>query len=209
MKIIGLYAGHSSIIGPKRSPTGIFKHRLRSVTVDALGIVGDVQVDKRFHGGPQRALHQYALSGYEKIIKRYPLLHKKAQPGMIGENISATDMHDHSVCIGDIYQLGELRVQVSSPRIPCWKIDEKFKQPGLHTFIGSNQITGWYYRVLKGGELSVDDDIKLLEKAKGALSISVFMQIVKGKITDKTFIEDAANTKGLDPQWQIRLLAKI
>jgi MOSC domain-containing protein YiiM len=209
MKIIGLYSGRSSVIGPKRSPTGIFKHRLESVEVDSLGIIGDVQLDKRFHGGPQRALHQYALSSYENIIKRYPLLHKKAQPGTIGENITATDMHDHSVCIGDVYQLGGIKVQVSSPRIPCWKIDEKFKQPGMHTFIGSNQITGWYYRVLEGGPLCADDDIALIEQANPALSISTFMGIVKGKITDKTFIEDAANASGLDPQWQTRLLAKL
>lgn len=209
MKIIGLYSGHRSTIGPKRSSTGIFKHRVESVEVDSLGIVGDVQVDKRFHGGPEKALHQYALSGYEKIIKRYPLLHKKSRPGMIGENISATEMHDHSVCIGDVYQLGEIKVQVSSPRIPCWKIDEKFKQPSLHTFIGSNQITGWYYRVLEGGKLSVNDEIKLLEQPNVALSISIFMQIVNGKISSNTTVEDAANASGLDPEWQARLLAKV
>jgi MOSC domain-containing protein YiiM len=213
MKIIGLYSsfslGNNSIIGKKRSATGIFKSRVESVLVNELGIVGDLQADKRFHGGPEKALHQYALSAYEKIIQRYPLLHKKAQPGSIGENITGSDMHDRSVCIGDIYQLGGLKVQVSSPRIPCWKIDEKFKQPNLHSFIGSHQITGWYYRVLEGGKLTLDDHISLLEQGNPDLSIATFMQIVKGQITNKRLIKEGANAKGLDPEWQTRLLAKL
>jgi MOSC domain-containing protein YiiM len=209
MKIIGLYSGKSSTIGPKNSPTGIFKRPVESVQVDSLGIIGDLQADKRFHGGPEKALHQYALSGYEKIIKRYPLLHKKAWSGVIGENISAAEMHDHTVCIGDIYQMGEVKVQVSSPRIPCWKIDEKLGQPDLHKFIASNYITGWYYRVLEGGTLSINDDISLLDQSNSSLSISTFMRIVNAKITNKKFIKDATNASGLDPEWQQRLTRKL
>jgi len=120
MKIIGLYTGKLTQIGKKRSPTGIYKQSVDNVSVDELGILGDIQADKRFHGGPEKALHQYALSSYEKIIKRYPLLHKQAKPGAIGENLSATKMNEHNVCIGDIYHLGSAILQVSSPRIPFW-----------------------------------------------------------------------------------------
>jgi MOSC domain-containing protein YiiM len=60
--------------------------------------------------------------------------------------------------------------------------------------------------VLGDGTLSVSDDIKILEKPNRTLSIRAFMQVVKGKITDKSFIEDAANARVLDPQWHVRLL---
>ena len=106
LKIIGLYTGKLSEIGENRSPTGIYKQSVDKVSVDELGVIGDVQADKRFHGGSEKALHQYALSSYEKIIKRYPLLYRKAKPGTIGENLTATDMNEHNVCIGDIYQVG-------------------------------------------------------------------------------------------------------
>jgi MOSC domain-containing protein YiiM len=205
MKIIGLYTGDSSIIGPKNSPTGIFKHRVNLVQIDSLGIIGDVQADKRFHGGPEKALHQYALSGYERIIKRYPLLHKKAQPGAIGENITATSMNDKNVCIGDIYQIGEVKVQVSSPRIPCWKIDEKFKQPNLNKFVGKNHITGWYYRVLEGGSISLHDKVELTQRPNSFLTVSLFMQIVRGTIKDNSIIKNAVLAQGLDPEWCSRL----
>ena len=208
MKIIGLYSGKSSIIGPKNSPTGIFKDHVDSVQVDSLGIIGDVQADKRFHGGPEKALHQYALRSYEKIIKRYPLLHKNAKPGAIGENITATNMNDQNVCIGDIYQIGGVKVQVSSPRIPCWKIDEKFNQPDLNKFVGQNQITGWYYRILESGSISLDDEVELTLRPNAFLTISLFMQIVRGEIKDNTVIKNAVRAAGLDPEWHRRLQKK-
>ena len=51
MEIIGLYSGTLSDIGEKRSPTGIYKQSVEQVSVNEMGIVGDVQADKRFHGG--------------------------------------------------------------------------------------------------------------------------------------------------------------
>lgn len=171
MKLIGLYAGQESIIGPNNRPTGIFKYCKESVRVDRLGIVGDLQVDKRFHGGPERALHQFSLSSYEKIVKWHPLLHKKAISGSIGENISTTILNENSVSIGDVYRFGEVELQVSCPRMPCWKIDSKFNQPRLSQFILKHKINGWYYRVLKAGEICLQDDIELIDRADTQVSI--------------------------------------
>ena len=121
--------------------------------MNTLGLTDDVQADGRFHGGPEKALHQFALSSYEKISKRYPLLHKRVKPGIVGENLTASDMDDANVHIGDIYQLGEVKVQVSSPRIPCWKIAHKLDMPELDKFVAQKGISGWYYRVLEPGKI--------------------------------------------------------
>ena len=69
MKIMGLYQAKVKRIGAKNELTGIYKYPIDSAVIDDLGIQGDVQIDKRYHGGPERALHQYAFSAYEKIIK--------------------------------------------------------------------------------------------------------------------------------------------
>jgi MOSC domain-containing protein YiiM len=209
MKIIGLYSGTSKLIGPKRSASAIFKTPQDKVMVNELGIVGDVQANTKVHGGPEKALHQYALSSYEKLIKRYPLLHKTARPGSIGENLCATEMSDDSVCIGDIYQLGNISVQVTSPRIPCWKIDVRLNQPDLHKYVASSLSTGWYYRVLQVGELCVGAEVSLTERPNPQLSIAKFMQIVNGDIVDADYIAEAAEAQGLDPQWQGRLETKL
>jgi len=204
MKIIGLYSGKLSNIGEKRSPTGIYKQAVEQVSVNELGIVGDVQADRRFHGGTEKALHQYALSSYEKIIKRYPLLHQQAKPGMIGENLSATDMNEHNVCIGDIYQVGQAIIQVSSPRIPCWKIDAKFKQPNLNQFISLHRLNGWYYRVLQSGNISLKDGFLLQQRPNTKITVDTMLRVIYGE-AEAQVIGLAANAIGLDPEWQKRL----
>ena len=207
MKIIGLYSGKLSNIGEKRSPTGIYKKSVEQVSVDVLGIIGDIQADKRFHGGPEKALHQYALSSYEKIIKRYPLLHQQAKPGMIGENLSATDMNEHNVCIGDIYKVGSAILQVSSPRIPCWKIDAKFKQPDLHQFISQHRLNGWYYRVVQAGDITLNDKLILQQRPNTKITVDTMLRVIYGE-AEAQVIGLAANAIGLDPEWQKRLNKK-
>ena len=207
MKIIGLYTGKLSEIGDKRSPTGMFKQNVEQVSVNELGIIGDVQADKRFHGGPEKALHQYALSSYEKIIKRYPLLHKQAKPGAIGENLSATDMNEHNVCIGDIYNLGSAILQISSPRIPCWKIDAKFKQPDLNKFISLQRLNGWYYRVLQAGDITINDEFRLQQRPNTTISVDTMLKVIYAQ-ADAATIEPAINAIGLDPEWRSRLQKK-
>jgi MOSC domain-containing protein YiiM len=207
MKIIGLYTGKLSHIGEKRSPTGIYKQSVDKVSVNELGIIGDIQADKRFHGGVEKALHQYALNSYEKIIKRYPLLHKQTKPGAIGENLCATAMNEHNVCIGDIYNLGTAILQVSSPRIPCWKIDAKFKQPDLNQFISMHRLNGWYYRVLQPGEITLKDEFLLQQRPNAHVTIDTMLKVIYAK-ADEQSIELATNAIGLDPEWQNRLQKK-
>jgi|TARA_B110000902_G_scaffold139122_2_gene160740 MOSC domain-containing protein YiiM len=207
MEIIGLYSGKLSVIGEKRSQTGIYKQSVEQVSVNEMGIVGDVQADKRFHGGSEKALHQYALSSYEKIIKRYPLLHKTAKPGTIGENMSVTDMNEHNVCIGDIYQVGNAIIQVSSPRIPCWKIDAKFKQPHVNQFISLHRLNGWYYRVLQPGNISLTDLFLLQQRPNTEITVDTMLRVIDGE-TEARLVELATNATGLDPEWKKQLQNK-
>lgn len=207
MKITGLYSGKISFIGPKSSPTGIMKHACNAVDVNTLGIIDDIQVDKRFHGGPERALHQFSLLSYQKIIQRFPLLHRQAWPGSIGENISALHMHEDNVCIGDIYSVGTVIIQVSGPRIPCWKIDEKFNQPKLHVYIRQCQLSGWYYRVLQNGSIRLGDELCLIEKSQPQLTVRYFLTQIDKQTKDPRFLDLVSKTKELDPQWRERLLA--
>jgi MOSC domain-containing protein YiiM len=205
MKVIGLYLGKLTSIGEKRSLTGIFKQSMPMVSVDELGIIGDIQADKRFHGGPEKALHQYALSSYEKIIKRYPLLHKQAKSGMIGENLSVTDMNERNVCIGDIYKVGSAILQVSSPRIPCWKINAKFKQPDLYQFIGLHRLNGWYYRVLQAGDIALNDAFILKQRPNANVTVDIMLKVIN---SEAQLVEVVINAVGLDPEWQKRLQEK-
>lgn len=206
MQVKGLYQAQVKRIGPKNERTGIYKFPKDQVFIDELGIQGDVQIDKRYHGGPERALHQYSLKSYEKIIKAYPLLQQKAWPGSMGENLSIANMHEGNVCIGDVYQIGGCKIQVSGPRMPCFKISAKFNTPNLNKFVAKHAIHGWYYRVLQGGLLSLDDYVELVEQPNPKISIADFLEVVKGKVNDSNRINQTINALGLDPEWKEKLI---
>lgn len=177
MQIQALYAGQARILEPSGDRTGIYKTATTQATVGEHGIEGDIQVDKRYHGGPDKALHQFATSSYARIIKQFPGLRDAAVPGSIGENLTIADMDEYSVRIGDIYRLGKITVQVSEPRQPCWKINAKYGVEKLSEYIDQERMAGWYYRVLEGGVLCVGDEVTLLERPNENITIEYFNRI--------------------------------
>ena len=205
MKLLHLYVGQKRPFGKAGEFSGIDKKPVDNAEVDENGITTDVQVDKRFHGGPEKALHQYSITAYEKLAKQYPLMHKKIKLGSIGENLIAEDMHDANVHVGDIYQMGALKVQVSAPRIPCWKLNEIMQLPKADRFVASKGYSGWYYRVLEGGSLAVGDDIELLKRQAASMSVQHLMQVYDGARTDLDEMKQACELVGLDPEWKERL----
>ncbi|MEZ5537120.1 MAG: MOSC domain-containing protein [Thiolinea sp.] len=192
-------------LGDKGEQSGIFKLPfLDTASVDENGIVGDIQADKHVHGGPEKALHQYAVASYLLMRQAFPKLAGKFVAGSMGENISAQGMHEHNVHVGDIYRIGGVKVQVSQPRQPCWKINSKFDDSKLVKFISKTHINGWYYRVLEGGELQAADRIELLERPND-MSVYNFLRIYGEQRPAKHDLKRLVDCKGLNPAWQIKL----
>ena len=205
INVCGLYRGRLCFLAPEGQRTGIYKDSVASADVTAEGIVGDHQADRRFHGGPEKALHQYGQPSYEKIVSEFPELEGTAVPGSIGENISSPFLTDANVCIGDIYRLGGALVQVSQPRSPCWKINHKFGIQKLSLFIERQRITGWYYRVLEAGKIQVDDEIELVECLNDGASIAHFLDVTKQHRPDLEALDALIRCDGLNPEWVARL----
>src|SRR5262249_2606205 len=130
--------------------SGIFKAGVAGpVRLSALGLEGDGQADLRFHGGPDKAVNAYALAhypGWEAEWQVSPLA-----PGAFGENLTIDGQTEESVSIGDVFQLGSAKLQVSQPRFPCWKLERKWRRPGLAARVVETGRTGWYFRVLETG----------------------------------------------------------
>ena len=92
--------------------------------------------------------------------------------GSIGENLSVDGWDENNVCIGDIFRLGDARIQVSQPRSPCWKIDRRYGQDGMAKLIAAQGLTGWYFRVIEEGAVAPGCAFALLERGPGAGSVA-------------------------------------
>ena len=207
--VTALYSGTLKFLGPDSVKTGIFKEPIDIANIDINGIINDIQVDKRFHGGPEKALHQYAISSYQKIIERFPDLKDIAIAGSLGENINSNGLDDSRVFIGDIYKLGDVLIQVSQPRRPCWKINLKFDNDQLAKFIARQCITGWYYRVLEPGIARVGDILELADRHCKSVSVE---ELTRVSVEHRPNIDDlikALDCPDLNPQWKIKLKDRV
>jgi MOSC domain-containing protein YiiM len=140
--------------------TRIFKEPVSGrVRVGRLNVAGDGQADLRVHGGPDKAVYAYDLSGYGYWQRE---LGRELPCGEFGENLTVEGMPDTDVSIGAVYRAGTALFQVTQPRSPCGKLAMKMGVPGFpRAFLASGR-TGFYLRVLEEGEIGAGDGISLV-----------------------------------------------
>jgi MOSC domain-containing protein YiiM len=205
-KIDHVFAGGLGVLQPEGQRTGIFKQRHSSpVRVELHGIVGDQHGDTRVHGGPEKAVHQYAAQNYERLAQAFAQSAPQLVAGSLGENISGVGLSECNVHIGDVFRIGSSVLQVSQPRSPCWKINHRFDAEHLSMFIARERITGWYYRVVQPGFIEAGDRIELLERHTERFSIDQFWQV---QLSHRPIIDELvalAATQGLAEDWKRRL----
>ena len=141
------------IPGAKRqAPTGIFKRPVGSgpVMVHVHGLEGDQIGSTKYHGGPDQAVCIYSAEDYawwEQTLGRdLPF-------GIFGENLTVSSMGEHPARVGDLWQIGEVTLQLSAPRIPCATLAARMKEPTfVKTFAKANR-GGAFARVLRPGHI--------------------------------------------------------
>lgn len=207
-ELLGIYAGGLRVLEPEGQATGMFKQALAQAEVTRLGIVGDQQADRRVHGGPEKALHEFARASYATIAASFPELAATAIPGTFGENLAGAGRDDTNVCIGDTLRIGGTVVQVSQPRRPCWKINHRFDCRGLSHFVERRQLTGWYYRVIEPGMIALGDHIELLDRTNEDVTIAAFTQTVTRHRPEPDALNALINAHGLSEQWRTRLVQR-
>jgi MOSC domain-containing protein YiiM len=112
---------------------------------------GDAQADLAAHGGPEKAILAYAADHYpawRQELGRPDLPH-----GAFGENLTISGLGEDTVCIGDVFEIGEAVVQVSQPRVPCYKLAYRWRIKDLTARVRVSRRPGWYLRVLHEGYL--------------------------------------------------------
>ena len=132
------------------------------VWVGREGLSGDHQVDRQGHGGPERALLMYSADHYPRWRAEWS--RKELGPGGFGENLTVSGVSEDTVCVGDVYKIGEVRIEVSSPRTPCSTLSRRHEFPDLVRIILENHRSGWYLRVLREGWVEAGADVLLVDR---------------------------------------------
>src|ERR1700683_3163489 len=134
-----------------------------------LNIAGDAQADLAGHGGEQRAVFVYQMDSYhywESFLGRSDFIF-----GQFGENFTVEGLPDNEVCIGDRYRVGDAILEVTQPRVTCFRVGIRMNEPRMAALLVGHHRPGFYFRVLQEGEVGAGDDI--VKIADGPENITV------------------------------------
>ncbi len=156
-------AGTARIFQLNVSRGGVPKRPVAEAHVDAGGMEGDRQADRRIHGGPDRALCLFAVEVLATLrAEGHPIA-----PGCAGENITTEGLDWRLVVPGARLRLGsEAEIEITSYTTPCWKNARWFRD-GDPDRMRQEQHPGEsrvYARVLRPGLLRTGDPIELIEE---------------------------------------------
>ncbi len=127
-------------------------------------LVGNTQADLKNHGGLDKAVCCYSAEHYPDWRSLLNLIEKEFGYGAFGENFTVSELTEDAFCLGDIYTLGTATVQISQPRMPCWKVGRRWERPLLPAEMTATGRTGFYLRVLTEGEVGAGDTLTLEER---------------------------------------------
>ncbi len=142
--------------GGKTVTTGIFKEPVDGrVMLRTLNLDGDGQADLTGHGGIYKAAYAYSVENYDYWKRE--LGRTDFTFGQFGENLTVEGMLEDEIHVGDVFRAGGALVEVTQPRVPCYKLGIKMGLRGFEkTFLASRRV-GFYLRVLEEGEVGADD----------------------------------------------------
>lgn len=190
--------------------TGIFKFPVdRPIQLEKNDVKDDHVVDRRYHGGIDKACYLYSADHYDHWKKIYPEV--EMPWGLFGENITIAGLEEGEISIGDTFRLGTALVQVTQPRQPCFKLKFRIPDKNIETRFIELGCPGIYLRVLEEGEVKTGDLMEYTTKTK---SLSVrkifellytrsFDPLIKKAINDPLLAESCKND--LIKRWRDQL----
>ena len=201
-----ILSGEIKVFGPKGELSAYCKSGIDGpVNLGWQGLEPDHQADRANHGGDDKALLQYCSEHYHYWIKQRPehavLLQKI---GAFGENISAQEMHEENVFIGDRFQIGDAIVEVSQGRQPCWKLGHFFSDQSMVKAVVDTAKGGWYYRVIETGHIAVDSSIELLDRPFPNMSVKKAFDVLVARKKDRQALEQLVEIPALSKTWAAR-----
>ena len=159
-----------------------------AVKIGRYGARGDVQADRKDHGGLEAALYAYADEDavwwaaqlLERLGERAP---DELEPGWFGENLRLTGVDVSGARIGERWRIGSgehaVEVEVMSPRRPC----QTFARWVAHQY-GADLERGWvkgfqdagrpgaYLSVVRTGSIRAGDPVEILSRPDDAPTIA-------------------------------------
>jgi MOSC domain-containing protein YiiM len=134
---------------------------LGRIAARGVNLAGDDQADRQAHGGPDKAVYAYAIEDarwWEQKIGR------ALAAGEFGENLTIEGIDPNQALVGEHWQIGTTVLEVSEPRIPCWRLGVRMNDKSFPRRFIEAMRPGAYLRIVVEGELEAGDTIRVAER---------------------------------------------
>jgi MOSC domain-containing protein YiiM len=195
--------GHRMLSAYRRQPVA------GPVAVHLLGLEGDQVGNTRVHGGPEKAIYAYPLSGYAGWRAEFPDLADRFVAGAMGENLVVDGLDETSLCLGDVIRCGTATLQIAQIREPCSTFAAAMGTARVVKAMVRSGRCGWYFRVLEGGAIAPGDGHDVIDRPNPAWPISRFTPIAAGKAGRAEELAELAALPGLSAYWLAKLARRL
>lgn len=158
------------LVGSRIRATGIFKEPQEGrVPIRGEAVGDDVQIDKRYHGGPYQAVYAYAQEDYDWWSAE---LGRELTPGTFGENITTRGIDVTNALLGERWRVGTALLEVTDPRVPCSTLRSRMGIPGfVKTFAQAGRF-GAYFSIVKEGDVGAGDAVEIVDRPGHGVTIA-------------------------------------
>ncbi len=142
------------------------------VKVRTLGLFGDVQADRKDHGGADKALYAYSQHDAEFWASE---LGREVPPGLFGENLRTAGIETTRAVIGERWRIGaSVIAEVTMARTPCATFQRRMREPRWVRRFTEVGLIGTYLRVLTKGEIEAGDKITVISRPSHGITVGRF-----------------------------------
>ncbi|MEJ6402254.1 MOSC domain-containing protein [Yoonia sp. 2307UL14-13] len=187
--LLSIQIGKPEPTPAKAGLTGHFKKPVTGpVHIKKLGLEGDTICDLDNHGGVDQAVY---IFGEPDRVWWSGALGQDLPPGYFGENLLISDIESAQLAIGDILRMGDVILQITSPRIPCATYAAHVRSGQAIKQFYAAERPGAYVRVLQHGEVQAGMKVTYDAYPGDRITLVENMQAYLARFADKAFLKRA------------------
>jgi MOSC domain-containing protein YiiM len=181
--------------------TSIFKDSVVGrVRVSRLNVNGDQQSYLTVHGGPDKAVYAYPSEHFAFWRTEFPGM--DLVWGIFGENFTTAGLLEETLHIGDRLRIGSAEFVVTQPRMPCFKLGIRFNRSDMVKRFLQSGRTGFYFAVLREGEVAAGDSIELIARDEQNIPVADVVNLYRGDATNQNLLRRVSKLPSLPNGWR-------
>jgi MOSC domain-containing protein YiiM len=167
-----------------------------AIAVRGVNLGGDDQADRHAHGGPDKAVYAYAQQDYDFWHDQFGI---DVQPGLFGENLTIAGLDVSHALIGERWQIGSVLLEVSQPRIPCYKLGMRLQDRTFPRQFAAAERPGAYLRILREGTLAAGDAVTVVNRPDHEVSAAF---VSRAYHSDHSLLPRLLEIEALSESWR-------